>query len=105
MDQSYIITAAQFDVSDHLLEYVFVGVPPETAGMTVDGIRLYKREQLIAAIEDGTRFTIAYRQHGEWLNDGEISLVDCAGERFIRVDGQAIAIDDLGNLARIRTSR
>jgi hypothetical protein len=101
----YIITAAHYDESETRLQYVFVGIPPESAGMTVDGIRLYGREQLIAELESGSQFSIAYMQHGEWQDGGEIFLVSCDGERYIRGDHQALAIDDLGNLARIRASR
>lgn len=101
----YIITAAHYDESETRLQYVFVGIPPESAGMTVDGIRLYHRQQLIAELEAGKRFTIAYMQHGEWQNGGEIFLVPCDGECYIRGDRQPLAIDDLGNLARIRASR
>lgn len=101
----YIITAAQYDEGETRLQYVFVGIPPESAGMTVDGIRLYHRDQLIAALEAGKHFSIAYKLHGEWQDGGEIFLVSCEGERYIRSDQQPLAIDDLGNLARIRSSR
>lgn len=101
----YIVTAAHYDETDTRLEYVFVGMQPESAGMTVDGMRLYHRDQLIAALEDGQRFRIAYKQHGEWQNGGQIYLVKCGDEYFLRIDMQSVAIDDLGNLARIRASR
>jgi hypothetical protein len=101
----YIVTAAHYDESDTLLRYVFVGIPPESPGMTVDGIRLYHRDQLIDALEAGKHFSIAYKLHGEWQDGGEIFLVSCEGERYIRSDQQALAIDDLGNLARIRSAR
>ncbi len=104
-DTSYIITAALYDESDRRLQYVFVGITPESAGMTVDGMRLYHRDQLIAALEQGTHFSVAYKEHGEWQNGGTVFLVACGDEHFVRSDTQSVAIDDLGNLARIRSSR
>jgi hypothetical protein len=72
--------------------------------MTVDGICLYRREQLIAALESGRRFCIAYRMNGEWNYEGYISLVHCNGDVYIRGDQELVPIDDLGNLAKIRSS-
>ncbi|MCL4248157.1 MAG: DUF3892 domain-containing protein [Anaerolineae bacterium] len=99
-----IITAVQFNSAGDRLAYVFVGIPPENADRTVDGMRLYTREQLIRALGKGKRFIIANRQRGKWQFNGEVHLIEANGEPYLRVDQACIPVDDLGNLAKIRAS-
>lgn len=104
MKEQLIITAVQFDEVSQRLVYVFVGIPPENADRTVDGIRLYTREQLIGALDSGKRFVIAFREHGEWQFEGEVHLIEAGGDFYLRTDSARIPVDDLGNLAKIRAS-
>jgi hypothetical protein len=99
-----IITAVQFNPTGDRLAYVFVGIPPENADRTVDGMRLYTREQLIRALGGGKRFIVACRQRGKWQFNGEVHLIEANGEPYLRVDQACIPVDDLGNLAKIRAS-
>jgi len=104
MMEELIITAVQFDEVSKRLVYVFVGIPPEHADRTVDGIRLYTREQLIGALDSGKRFVIAFREHDMWHFDGEVHLIEANGDFYLRTDNERIPVDDLGNLAKIRAS-
>ncbi len=104
MKDSYIITAAHFDESGQTLVYVFVGLPPEKADRTVDGMRLYSRQQLISALKKGKRFIIAHKQRGEWQLEGEVRLIAINGREYVRADHVCVPVDDLGKLAKIRAS-
>ena len=104
MKDSYIITAAHYDETDQALVYVFVGLPPEKADRTVDGMRLYSRQQLIGALKQGKRFLIAHKQRDEGQIEGEVPLLRCGGSESIRADAACIPVDDLGKLAKIRAS-
>lgn len=101
--QQYMVTAANF-ANDGALLHVFVGVPPEKADRTVDGMRLYTRAQLIDAIQRGRRFFVASKADGDWQVEGELCVVQVKDEQFLRLDGRAVAVDDLGRLAKIRAS-
>ncbi|MBE0688547.1 MAG: DUF3892 domain-containing protein [Anaerolineae bacterium] len=102
--EKLIITAVQLDETSHRLVYVFIGIPPENADRTVDGIRLYTREQLIRALDSGKRFVIAFKERGKWYFDGEVHLIETDGDFYLRIDNARIPVDDLGNLAKIRAS-
>jgi hypothetical protein len=99
-----IITAVQFDAAGERLMYVFVGIPPENSERTVDGMRLYNREQLIQALGKGRRFVIACQERGDWHFDGEVHVIEADGEQYLRIDNAPVPVDDLGNLAKIRAS-
>jgi hypothetical protein len=101
--QEYMVTAANFG-NDGALLHVFVGMPPEKADRTVDGMRLYTRAQLIDAIQRGRRFFVASKAEGEWQVEGELCVVQVTGAPYVRLDGRAVAVDDLGRLAKIRAS-
>jgi len=104
MMEQLIITAVQFNDESNRLAYVFIGLPPENADRTVDGIRLYTREQLIRALDNGKRFVVACQKRGKWHFDGEVHLIEADGDFYLRLDNARIPVDDLGNLAKIRAS-
>ncbi|MDX2139854.1 MAG: hypothetical protein SF123_17345 [Chloroflexota bacterium] len=102
-----IVTAVHYDEDQQQIAYVFVGIPPTngTANHTVDGLRLYTRERLIEAVRDGQRFMIAAKTGDQWFLDQRLHVVTIQGQPYLRVDDLPIPVDDLGNLARIRSSR
>lgn len=101
---SLIITAAHYDKSGKHLVYVFVGVPPERSDRTVDGMRLFSREQLVDALHRGKSFVTAFKIRDEWQYEGVVRLLEIDSQAYLRIDDQAVAVDDLGNLAKIRAS-
>lgn len=101
--QEYIVTAANFG-NDGALLHVFVGVPPEKADRTVDGMRLYTRAQLIDAMQRGRRFFVASKADNQWQLEGEICIVHVGDHSYLRLDDSVVAVDDLGRLAKIRAS-
>jgi hypothetical protein len=101
--QEYIVTAANFG-NDGALLHVFVGVPPEKADRTVDGMRLYTRAQLIDAMQRGRRFFVASKVDDQWQLEGELHAVHVGKGTYLRLDGRSVAVDDLGRLAKIRAS-
>ncbi|MCC6616629.1 MAG: DUF3892 domain-containing protein [Anaerolineae bacterium] len=104
MMEKLIITAVQFDEARQRLVYVFVGLPPDNADRTVDGMRLYTRDQLIRALDNGKRFVTAYQERGSWHFGGDVHLIETDGKFYLRTDNARIPVDDLGNLAKIRAS-
>jgi hypothetical protein len=101
----YIVTAVNYDETSAQIVYVFVGIPPDKADRTVDGIRLYTREQLLEALKKQRRFFVATRNGQEWSLLGEIRAVAVGGREYLRLDSEAVAVDDLGRLAKIRSTR
>jgi tagatose-1,6-bisphosphate aldolase non-catalytic subunit AgaZ/GatZ len=102
-----IVTAVHYDEDEQHIAYVFVGIPP-VPGMnnhTVDGMRLYTRDRLIEALRNGQQFFIAAKSGDQWFVDHRLRIVTIQNQPYLRVDDFAIPVDDLGNLARIRSSR
>jgi hypothetical protein len=102
--ESLIITAAHFDPEGTQIKYVLVGIPPERPDRTVDSMRLLTREQLIESLKKGKRFITAHKKREEWAMDGEVRLLNIGAAPYIRIDDMQVAVDDLGNLAKIRSS-
>jgi hypothetical protein len=102
-----IITAVHYEEDQQHIAYVFVGMPPSqrTTNHTVDGLRLFTRARLIEALRAGQRFIIASKSGDEWFLDQRLHIVTVHGQPYLRVDDAPVAVDDLGNLARIRASR
>lgn len=58
----------------------------------------WNRAELVDAMLKGTTFVTTVLEEGGWIRRDEVTLVNCDGATYLRVDGMQVSADDLGAL-------